>query len=108
MIISIDPKSTHLFVFTGQDDTTYRDVRRYYVAKQVTGRRMIIVCLDDLELAGLAGERADVSLGWDDGTPGLVHEGNIGFSHTKLTIRRKSRKGTRATLARILDKAPRS
>ena len=104
MLIKVD-ETARSFSFVSKAD--YADIRRYYVAQRSTGRRMIVVCRNGLDLQGLIGKTVDASLGWDPGTVGFVHDEQVGRKHSKLTLYRVARGRRRAhSLGRVLANAP--
>lgn len=104
MLLKIDCRTVRQFAFVTQ--TENGGTRRYYVARQSSGRRMIIVCRGGLELASLEGQTVDGSVGWDPGTRGFVHESQIGRRHSKLTIYRLSRESGSKSLGWVFERAP--
>lgn len=104
MKLKID-QSARLFSFTGQSDE-HGDLRRYYVAKASTGRRMLLVCRNGTELGQLRGMVVDAQVGWERGTLGFVHEDNVGMQHTKVTLYRELGGRWVKTLGEVLRRAP--
>ena len=79
---------------------------RYYVAALDTGRRMIVICRNDLILEDLGGNTVSAKIGQDPGTLWFVRFPYIDLRHTKVTIYRKSDRQARLTLYQIMTAAP--
>lgn len=101
MRLFIDPAGANLFTPTTQDGG-----RHYYVA---VAPFLAILRIDDGDLTFARGRVVDAQVGWDEGTPGFVREGNEGRRHTKITIRRVLGAGETAArdLLNVLANAPR-
>lgn len=105
--IKVDKRTAGKFVLTSQTDE-YGDMRRYYIARQETGKLMLIVCRNGLVLPNLGGQVVDAAGGWENmAMLGFVHKQDVGLSHRKLTIYRVARRrGRYMPLSRMFEQAP--
>ena len=104
MKLKID-QSFRLFLLMSQSGNL-DDWRRHYVARKESGRCMIIVCRNGLELWKLSDQVVHARVGWKRGGVGHVQERNVGLQHTKLTIFRVLPGGYKLTLGQVLKNAP--
>lgn len=108
MWLRIDPAALERLALA-KEATVEGEGRRYYCTLPEDPARVLVVCRNGLTPGDLAGRMVDAALGWDKGTRGYVHDGDVSRLHTKVTIHRvlTFQQATNAkTLSDILHDAP--